>query len=230
MKVVHSSLFRALCAIVVGVLLIQYREQTVTWITIAIGVLFFLSGVISLVSYYGAKRNYEKMQGMQIHDAHGKQISGIRPNFPIVGVGSLLLGAILALMPNVFISWLMFILSAILILGALTQLANLATAARMGSVGIVFWLFPCLLLLLGILAIIKPSVIASAPLLVIGWAMLVYGVVECVNAFKVSNNRRKWNAANMDVSVKFGFGNPDQPQAKVKDYNDIQEVTPIEEK
>ena len=225
MKVVHSSLFRALCAIVVGVLLIQYREQTVTWITIAIGVLFFLSGVISLVSYFGAKRNYEKMQGMLIYDANGKQISGMRPNFPIVGVGSLLLGAILALMPNVFISWLMFILSAILIMGALTQLANLATAARMGSVGIVFWLFPCLLLLLGILAIIKPSVIASAPLLVIGWAMLVYGVVEVINALKITNNRRKWNAMHKNINVN---ANSSQPQADADDG--IEEVTAIEEK
>lgn len=56
MKVIHSSIFRAVCAIIVGVLLIQYREQTVTWITIAIGVLFFLSGVISLASYWAAKR------------------------------------------------------------------------------------------------------------------------------------------------------------------------------
>lgn len=227
MKVVHSSLFRALCAIVVGVLLIQYREQTVTWITIAIGVLFFLSGVISLASYYSAKRSYEKMQGMQIHDANGQQVSGIRPNFPLVGVGSLLLGAILALMPNVFISWLMFILSAILILGALTQLANLASAARMGHVGIMFWLLPCLLLLLGILAIIKPSVIASAPLLVIGWAMLVYGVVECVNAFKISNNRRKWNAVHVSVSIN-GEGADNRKDAK--DDKDVEEITPIEVK
>ena len=49
MKVVHSSLFRAVCAIIIGVLLIQYREQTVTWITIAIGVLFFLSDRKSVV-------------------------------------------------------------------------------------------------------------------------------------------------------------------------------------
>lgn len=61
MKVIHSSIFRAVCAIIVGVLLIQYREQTVTWITIAIGVLFFLSGVISLASYWAAKRNAEKL-------------------------------------------------------------------------------------------------------------------------------------------------------------------------
>ena len=30
MKVIHSSFFRAICAIIVGALLIQYREQTVT--------------------------------------------------------------------------------------------------------------------------------------------------------------------------------------------------------
>ena len=51
---------------------------------------------------------------------------------------------------------------------------------------------PTALLLLGLLTLFRPSSIASAPLLVIGWAMLVYGVVEAVNTFKVSNNRRRW--------------------------------------
>lgn len=204
MKVVHSSLFRALCAIIVGVLLIQYREQTVTWITIAIGVLFFLSGVISLVSYYSAKRAADRMQGQILYDANGRQIAGMRPNFPIVGLGSIVLGVILALMPGMFITWLMFILSAILIMGALTQMGNLASAAKMGRVGIVYWLMPSALLLLGLLAIIKPSALASAPLLIIGWAMLVYGVVECANALKISNNRRHWQKANQSTQVTFG--------------------------
>ena len=157
MKVIHSSIFRAVCAIIVGVLLIQYREQTVTWITIAIGVLFFLSGVISLASYWAAKRNAEKMQGQILSDSNGKPIMGMIPKFPLVSVGSLILGLLLALMPQVFIAWLMFILAFILILGALTQFANLASAAKMGRVGILFWLFPSALLLLGLLAIIKPS-------------------------------------------------------------------------
>ena len=102
MKVVHSSFFRAICAIVVGALLIRYREQTVTWITIAIGVLFFLSGVISVATYFSAKRNFDKVA--VVYDAHGKQLTGLRPNFPIVGIGSLCLGLILALMPNTFIN------------------------------------------------------------------------------------------------------------------------------
>ena len=192
MKVIHSSIFRAVCAIIVGVLLIQYREQTVTWITIAIGVLFFLSGVISLASYWAAKRNAEKMQGQILSDSNGKPIMGMLPKFPLVSVGSLILGLLLALMPQVFIAWLMFILAFILILGALTQFVNLASAAKMGRVGILFWLFPSALLLLGLLAIIKPSAIASAPLFIIGWGMLIYGVVELLNAFKISNNKRIW--------------------------------------
>lgn len=212
MKVIHSSIFRAVCAIIVGVLLIQYREQTVTWITIAIGVLFFLSGVISLASYWAAKHNAEKMQGQILSDSNGKPIMGMIPKFPLVSVGSLILGLLLALMPQVFIAWLMFILAFILILGALTQFANLASAAKMGRVGILFWLFPSALLLLGLLAIIKPSAIASAPLFIIGWGMLIYGVVELLNAFKVSNNKRIW------------LKNQQQKQNSKEIYVDVEEV------
>lgn len=212
MKVIHSSIFRAVCAIIVGVLLIQYREQTVTWITIAIGVLFFLSGVISLASYWAAKRNAEKMQGQILSDSNGKPIMGMLPKFPLVSVGSLILGLLLALMPQVFIAWLMFILAFILILGALTQFVNLASAAKTGRVGILFWLFPSALLLLGLLAIIKPSAIASAPLFIIGWGMLIYGVVELLNAFKVSNNKRIW------------LKNQQQKQDSKEIYVDVEEV------
>lgn len=212
MKVIHSSIFRAVCAIIVGVLLIQYREQTVTWITIAIGVLFFLSGVISLASYWAVKRNAEKMQGQILSDSNGKPIMGMMPKFPLVSVGSLILGLLLALMPQVFIAWLMFILAFILILGALTQFVNLASAAKMGRVGILFWLFPSALLLLGLLAIIKPSAIASAPLFIIGWGMLIYGVVELLNAFKVSNNKRIW------------LKNQQQKQDSKEIYVDVEKV------
>ena len=212
MKVIHSSIFRAVCAIIVGVLLIQYREQTVTWITIAIGVLFFLSGVISLASYWAAKRNAEKMQGQLLSDSNGKPIMGMIPKFPLVSVGSLILGLLLALMPQVFIAWLMFILALILTRGAPTQYATLAREAKMGRAGILSWLFPSALLLLGLLAIIKPSAIASAPLFIIGWGMLIYGVVELLNAFKVSNNKRIW------------LKNQQQKQDSKEIYVDVEEV------
>ena len=99
MKTVQNSFIRSLCAIIIGVLLIRYREETVTWLTILIGVLFFLSGLISCITYFIDKKHQDETV---VLDADGRQISGFRPTFPIVGLGSMVLGAILALMPTVF--------------------------------------------------------------------------------------------------------------------------------
>lgn len=186
MKVFQSSVVRALCAIIVGALIVKYRELTVTWITIAIGVLFFLSGVFSCVAYFIARG---KSSDVQVFDADGRQITGMRPTFPIVGLGSLILGLILALMPNTFVQSLMYILAAMLILGAVTQMVNLVAASRMARIGFYYWIMPALTLLIGIVAIVSPSSIASAPLFVIGWAMIVYGVVELTNAIKLHRLR-----------------------------------------
>ena len=174
MKVFQSSVVRALCAIIVGALIVKYRELTVTWITIAIGVLFFLSGVFSCVAYFIARG---KSSDVQVFDANGRQITRLRPTFPIVGLGSLILG-------------LMYILAAMLILGAVTQMVNLVAASRMARIGFYYWIMPALTLFIGIVAIVSPSSIASAPLFVIGWAMIVYGIVELTNAIKLHRLRR----------------------------------------
>ena len=188
MKIVQSSFFRALCAMVVGALLIKYREQTVTWMTIVIGVMFFLSGVVSCATYFSA-RGKEDMP--KVFDAEGRQLTGFKPAFPIVGIGSLVLGLILALMPGTFIAWLMFILATILILGAVNQFVSLAAISRVARVGIYYWIMPSVILLVGIIAIVYPSAIASAPLFVIGWCMVLYGAVELVNSLKIGGIRRQ---------------------------------------
>ena len=33
MRIIQSAIFRALCAIVVGAMLVKYREDMVTWLT-----------------------------------------------------------------------------------------------------------------------------------------------------------------------------------------------------
>lgn len=199
MKVLQSTLVRALCAMIVGALLVKYREQTVTWMTIAIGVLFFISGVVSCATYFAASR---RSNGPQVFDADGRQLTGFKPQFPIVGLGSLILGLILALMPGTFVTSLMYILAAILILGAASQFVNLAAAARMAHIGIYYWVMPSLTLLVGIIAIVYPSAIASAPLFVIGWCLIVYGVVECVNAIKIHQLRKTFEKAVVETPTE----------------------------
>lgn len=187
MKTLASSLLRALCAIAVGALLVKYREQTVEWITIAIGVLFFVSGVFSCVTYFVARG---KKQDIEVYDADGRKLTGTRPLFPIVGLGSLILGIVLTIMPTAFVSYLMYLLAAILILGAVSQFVNLIAASRLAHIGVYFWVMPALTLLVGVIALISPASIASAPLFVIGWAMMVYGAVEILNAIKIYQLQR----------------------------------------
>lgn len=194
MKVFQSSIFRALCAIVVGALLVKYREQTVTWITIAIGVIFFVSGVISTVAYLSAKRQATK-EGVEIYDAKGNRLTRPMPPFPIVGIGSIILGAWLALFPNSFVNGLMFVLAGMLILGALNLFFNLAAATRFSSIGCLWWVLPVAIFLVGITALVKPSTIASAPLFIIGWGMMAYGMVDLVNTIKIHRCRKAFEKA-----------------------------------
>ena len=194
MKVFQSSIFRALCAIVVGALLVKYREQTVTWITIAIGVIFFVSGVISTVAYLSAKRQATK-EGVEIYDAKGNRLTRPVPPFPIVGIGSIILGAWLALFPNSFVNGRMFVLAGMLILGALNLFFNLAAATRFSSIGCLWWVLPVAIFLVGITALVKPSTIASAPLFIIGWGMMAYGMVDLVNTIKIHRCRKAFEKA-----------------------------------
>ena len=192
MKILQSSVFRSISAIAIGCLLIKYPDNTVTWITVAIGILFLLSGLISLIVYVHARKNVSEFK---IMDMNGHVIAGEKPTFPIVGVGSLILGAMLALTPNVFITALMYIIGGILILGAINQYMNLINARKYGQVSFGFWVFPSVVLLIGLYVIIKPMVPASMAMLILGWCSLLYGVTELVNSLKFHADRRKFRQA-----------------------------------
>ena len=192
MKILQSSVFRAICAIAIGIMLIKYPDNTVTWITIAIGVLFLLSGVISLVAYYNALKHVSEYT---ITDAEGNVVSGQKPTFPIVGVGSAILGLILALTPTVFIKALMYIIGAVLVLGAINQFMNLLNARKYGKMGFGYWIFPSVILLVGLFVIIKPLAPAEMAMLVLGWCSILYGVTELINSLKIHNEKRKYTKA-----------------------------------
>ena len=188
MKLLQSSLFRAICSIIIGVLLLKYPDNSVTWLTMAIGTLFLLSGIIALISYWNAKRH---AGDYTITDAEGRVISGSQPAFPIVGVGSVILGLTLLLSPDLFARWLMYILGAMIILGSINQLIVLIAARRFGSIGAFFWIAPIVLLIAGIFIFIKPMESAETALQILGWCMLVYGVTEVINSMMIYSLRKR---------------------------------------
>lgn len=188
MKILQSSVFRAICAIAVGAMLIKNPDSTVKGITIAIGILFLVSGVISCVAYFNARLHSAENE---VYDADGKLLVGGRPMFPIVGLGSVILGFVLALMPGAFVTSLMYVLGGIILLGALNQFMVLIQARKFATLPLWFWVCPTLVLLTGLFVMIKPIESASLPLLIIGWCLLFYGVTECINAFKIHQYRKK---------------------------------------
>lgn len=204
MKIIQYSVFRALCAIAVGALLVKYREDMVEWMTIAIGVLFFLSGLAAMIASMTKKKVVEEelqtSDSTELAESVDTQTSS--PNSPaterngwgwgsFVGMGCMILGLILALMPQTFVHFLVYIISAFLIIGAIQQFVTLAVARRDASVGFFYWVMPTLLLIVGGIALFKPTTFATAPLFFIGWFLMIYGIVECINALKARSNRKK---------------------------------------
>lgn len=193
MKVLQSSVFRAICAIAVGAMLIKNPDSTVKGITIAIGVLFLVSGVISCLAYFNARLHSAENE---VYDANGKLLVGGKPMFPIVGVGSVILGFVLALMPGAFVASLMYVLGAIILLGAFNQFMVLIQARKYAVLPLWYWVSPTLILLTGLFVMIKPMETAGLPLLILGWCLLLYGVSECINAFKIHQYKKMLQQQN----------------------------------
>lgn len=132
--------------------------------------------------------------------------------FPIVGIGSIVLGIILGLIPSDLIIGVTYILAAMLIIGGINQLVSLGMASRYARVPVLFWLFPIITLIVGILVAIHPMEAATLPLQIIGWCLMFYGVVECINAIKIHQMRKafeKTQEAEIVTGTTFGNDSED---------------------
>ena len=187
-----------------GILIVKYREDMVTWLTVGLGAIFFISGIISCVSYYIQRKHVLKMraEGITLFDSEGKPVGQSMPTFHIVGVGSLILGVILASMPETFLNWLTYIFAAIILLVSVYQIADLIVANRYGRVGWAYWVMPIIMLLAAVVALVNPESISSSPLFFLGWAMIISGAVMIVNVLKIYTVRRAAEKRAADLAKK----------------------------
>ena len=204
MKVLQISAIRAIIVLVTGFLLVKYREETMTWMTITVGILFLLSGLVSCIAYYFEKEKVAKKTAKAEQQEGEQEEENLKsPSFPIAGVGSIALGIILAVMPNTFITWVVYILAALLILGAVNQFMNLARSRQYARVPVYMWLFPTIILAVAILLISKPIETAQLPLLVLGWAFMYYGVLEFILIIRMYLVRKSYEKAE-DAKIVTG--------------------------
>lgn len=200
MRLIQSEFFRAVCMIATGVLVVRYRQQTLTGITVIIGVMFFVSGLFSCASFLSNRRKMRQMPA-ETDTPSARQL----PSVPscVVGLGCMLFGIVLALMPATFLSFIEQILALLLIMGAISLMATLVAVNREAKIHWAYWILPTLILITGIIVIAKPLELLSAPLFVTGWCMVLYGVVDMLYMLKVYLYRRKVNKAKASEEVEY---------------------------
>jgi uncharacterized membrane protein HdeD (DUF308 family) len=143
-----------------------------------IGGIFIFSGLMPALNYWMPSSS---------------QQSAIRPFFPVVGVGSILFGLLLLLMPSTFVTLLMYLLGFLLILGGSSQLTSLISSRSVAPLRWWVFVWPVILLAAGFFILVKPMKSASLPFLILGIACLGYGVSDLFYALRLLYYQHKKN-------------------------------------
>ena len=165
MKTMNYSIIRCICALVLGVLLVAWPEAAILYLVITIGALFLVPVLFSVFGYL----------------SRGKQ-NGM--SFPIAGLGSLLFGLWLMIMPAFFVGILMYVLGAVLVLAGISQIVNLSAARSWTVVPGGFFVVPVLVLIAGVVVLFNPFTAATVPFIILGVSSIVYGLSDLVNIIR----------------------------------------------
>lgn len=170
MKGISNSFLRAICALIIGLVLVMFPNEAGDYFVITIGVVFMVPSLLSIIGYYATKAEE-------------------RRRFPIEGFGSLLFGLWLVITPGFFADLLTFILGFVLVMGGIQQIASLSAARRWTPVRAGFYIIPVLILIAGLFALFNPTGVRSTAFIIIGVSSLIYAVSELVNWFAFMRKR-----------------------------------------
>ena len=200
MKLLQISIIRTIAAIVVGVLLLKYDEAVLKGLTIAIGILFLIAGIVSLVEWINLRRKKADFRVMDDGEGGKSKGDNSQPMFPIVGLGSVLLGLILSLTQTTdFLLWTMYLLGGVLILGGLNLMMNLLSARKLEPVDGLLWIVPVLIVLAALFAMIKGLVPAKTTTTILGITSLVYAFAEMGYSLLFSRIRKRYEKTQAQV-------------------------------
>lgn len=175
MKSLSYAVVSSLCALVIGILLVVWPEEAIIYLVITVGVLFLLPGLMGLFSYVFSRRRGDEIQR----------------TFPIIALGSALLGFWLMIMPDFFVKILMYLLGVLLILGSLSQLMNFISVRKIVKVPVFLYLISVLILAAGIVILFNPFTAAAVPFIVLGVSAIIYALNDLIRLLFYYRKRNK---------------------------------------
>lgn len=189
MKLFRYSIIRALAAIVAGILLLKYQGATLKGLTIGLGLMFLVAGIVAIVSWIRLRRQ-KVQQKMSLDDTI----------LPIVGIGSFILGLVLSLMlTHEFDIWSLYIVGGSILLGCLNQMMNLHAGTKFGQVANWLWIAPVLIGIACVVGMIKGLTPPETSTKILGIASLVYAVVDVVYSLILNSMRNSYEQTQEQV-------------------------------
>ena len=163
-KFLNSIPARALSTLALGIILIVFSEQITKWLVILSGVFFVIPGIVTLISYF--RRDPESQQVML---------------YPVLGAGSILFGIVLIAWPTLFLEFIVYILTALLVVTASSQFYRLWNIKKAGvAVHPLSYLIPTLELLAALYIVVGNNAekVAGLPVILLGCGFIVYSLLE----------------------------------------------------
>ena len=155
---------------------------------------------MSLVEWINLRRKKADFRVMDDGEGGKSKGDNSQPMFPIVGLGSVLLGLILSLTQTTdFLLWTMYLLGGVLILGGLNLMMNLLSARKMEPVEGLLWIVPVLIVLAALFAMIKGLVPAKTTTTILGITLLVYAFAEMGYSLLFSRIRKRYEKTQAQV-------------------------------
>ena len=203
-----SAWIRIAFAFAVGLLLVLFPDDASNYFVMAIGVLFTLPAMISLGIYLAGKK------------------SGV--TLPIMGIGSLLFGLWLIIMPDFFATLLTYVLGFILLVGGVQQLSWLQLARSWKRVSPYYYVVPVLILLAGLVALFNPGGVQRTAFLIIGGASLFYALQELISQLLLRKKETQgFSAGASAASAQAASGTQASVSSSAAD-DDIEDAEVIE--
>ncbi len=164
----NNSILRSILGIVLGLLLIIWPEVAITYLVIMIGIFFIIPGLYALITYLFRDKAADTYSGM----------------FPVISIGSILLGIWLVVMPDFFVGTFMYLLGILLIIAGIQQTYYLIKARKWSHVSYLFFILPAIIFIIGIMILVYPFGAAKNTFIIFGVASLLYGINEMINWIK----------------------------------------------
>ena len=180
MKIIYSptsTLSRSLIAIAIGIILIVWPDKVKELLVTVVGVLLMIPSLVAFLPTLFASKNVKQ---------------NILPM--IGGTGLAILGLIMILFPETFISLLTLMIGILLFLAGMLQIVGIFKYCRQTSS---YWLMltPAIILIMGVVTISNFKNISNILLIIIGVTSLLYGISEVLNYYKI----RKYTVKNIEI-------------------------------